>query len=465
MVKTFVFVKEKSRRRVNITRRDHTALNASDRLRLKACSDNLEALLPLFIRVRGHRDLQKAVLEAALSEFTDMLKVIIVDVPVRQPKIVCEPMTFDAMEAHLRRINIDCSERFRFQSFDCLRRILIGFQFPEGIIILKKGYKIKADEMLMISLSRLSFPNRWSDLYERFPGRQRWFLQAAFYWFLDFLVYNWGYLLLNNMEYWLPFLAGSNEAIRIKLQNLNWVAWRQFHDAPTPGDADAFRYAMFLDDTMMAFCRPGGNMTDGPAAPRVPLEVQQAWWTGYKKLHGLKWQSAILANGMDFQLYGPLSVRRNDLTVLAKSKLEEKLEELQENGAVQFKVHGDSAFVDSAVIGTGGGRGMASVRETSEWSFKDVKALWAYIDFSGELKLRQQPVAKIMFACFLLRNTYVSIHASQISEYMVMQPPPFEHWTAQGPRARPIPDNSIFSENYVNSDADDDSTSESGDDD
>ena len=33
---------------------------------------------------------------------------------------------------------------------------------------------------------------------------------------------NWGYLLLNNMEYWKFSLAASCEAIRLKLMNLNW---------------------------------------------------------------------------------------------------------------------------------------------------------------------------------------------------------------------------------------------------
>jgi len=56
---------------------------------------------------------------------------------------------------------------------------------------------------------------------ERFPSRKRWFLRSAFYWFLDFMITNWGYFLLNNMEYWKPSLVASCEAIRLKLMNLN----------------------------------------------------------------------------------------------------------------------------------------------------------------------------------------------------------------------------------------------------
>ena len=38
---------------------------------------------------------------------------------------------------------------------------------------------------------------------------------------------------------------------------------------------DGFRIAMFIDNTMFAFCRPGGNTDEGAAAPRVPPEIQQ----------------------------------------------------------------------------------------------------------------------------------------------------------------------------------------------
>ena len=78
-------------------------------------------------------------------------------------------MNFDAMEKNLLTHNIEVSERFRFQSFNNMRRLIDGFRFPEPFIIIQKGYKSSTEEMLMISLTRLSFPCRWSDIYERFP--------------------------------------------------------------------------------------------------------------------------------------------------------------------------------------------------------------------------------------------------------------------------------------------------------
>lgn len=87
---------------------------------------------------------------------------------------------------------------------------------------------------------------------------------------------------------------------------------------------------------------------------------------------------------------------------------------------------------------------MSSVRETIEWNYKDLKEQWKYCNWKVVLKLRKQPVAKIIFVCLLLRNTHVTMNACQTGEYFMMVPPSLEVWTSQGPRARPIPDDITF---------------------
>lgn len=94
------------------------------------------------------------------------------------------------------------------------------------------------------------------------------------------------------------------------------------------------------------------------------------------------------------------------------------------------------------------GRGMSSVRETVEWSYKDVKGMWKYLDYRHVMKLRQQPVAKIMFVCMLLRNAYVTMNACQTAEYLDILPPTLEQWLSQGLRAHPLPSNCVFSDDY-----------------
>ena len=178
---------------------------------------------------------------------------------------------------------------------------------------------------------------------------------------------------------------------------------------------------------MLAFCRPGGGpVHEGPASERISKEVQQAWWTGYKKLHGMKWQTVDLANGMTFQADGPFSVRHNDNYSLDCSNIEEQLEELQQGEPLQFVALGDSAYSNSDyIVSIEGGRGMSSVRECIEWDYKDMKMQWKYCDYKHCLKLRKQPVGKIFFVCLFLRNAHNTMNGSQTSAYFNMPPPTF----------------------------------------
>ena len=448
-----LIVKCKSRRQLPLGRRDLEALSSLERTKLRALSRGIKNFCSLY-RVAHQRRLKQLLKLAILQQFIEVIKIVVVEIPERPPKVVYLPRTFNSMETIFREKGDECSQQFRFHSFDCLRELKRCFRIPDGFITVGKGYKMFNEEIIMVSLTRLHYPLTWHMVKKDFPGRERWSLQAAFYWFLDFMIHEWSYLLLNNLHYWLPYLAASSEAIRIKLQNLNWISWRQFY--PPAHEPGGFVICGFIDCTIYAFCRPGGVTGDGPAAFRVPQEVQEAWWTGWKKLHGLKWQSIILANGMDLQLYGPLSVRRNDLKALERSLFEENFMNLQQGQPVIFKIFGDSAYEDTDTIATGAVQAMASVRETVEWSYKDSKTLWKYCDYKHCLKIRQQPLGKIIFVSMLLRNAFITLCGSQILEYLDILPPSLENWTSQGPRARPIPQNSCFHPDFVVDDDDDD---------
>ena len=469
----------KSRRSVPLGRRDLEGLNSYHRLQLRTFTRRMDWLCAVLPRLEiNHRAARRIILENMVEQYINILRIIIVDIPQRPPKAVYAPMHFRSMEAHLVTLGIDVSERYRFQSIETLQRFKTAFRFPFGNIRLQHRYKATAEEIILISLERLSFPHRWSDLYERFPGRKRWFMKACFYWFLDYMIFNWGYLILNNVAWWKTKLMDSCNSIREKMANLDHVNWRQELEPPTrilvngQWVTNGCLVALMIDCVMTAFSRPGGVLHEGPASDRVPKEVQEAWWNGWKKLHGMKWQTVLLACGMDFLVYGPLSCRSNDLNALDESLIEDILRQLCNHGIGEylFMMFGDSAYNPSNVMHTSDslpGRGFSSVREIIEWSYKEAKQLWKYCDYRHILKLRGQPVAKIFFVCLLLRNVYVTIHGSQISTYMSMMPPTLEEWTEQGPQARPLPDNNIWSPNFIglNEDYNYDSDNDSDDDD
>ena len=141
------------------------------------------------------------------------------------------------------------------------------------------------------------------------------------------------------------------------------------------------------------------------------------------------------------------------------------MEEYLRSIGLLYKLFGDSAYYACEYMSTNvdlPGRGLSSVRETIEWCYKDIKMLWKYCDYKHVLQMRKQPVAKIMFVCMLLRNAYVTMNASQTSEYFLMMTPTSEDWTSQGQIAKTLPNNCVFSPNYEipESDIDDDSDEE-----
>ena len=61
---------------------------------------------------------------------------------------------------------------FRFRSPEDLQRVYEGLQLPGPIRV--KNYKTTGQEILMVSLVRLSYPHRWEDVERIFVGIQRW---------------------------------------------------------------------------------------------------------------------------------------------------------------------------------------------------------------------------------------------------------------------------------------------------
>ena len=76
------------------------------------------------------------------------------------------------------------------------------------------------------------------------------------------------------------------------------------------------------------------------------------------------------------------------------------------------------------------------------------------MDYELVLKMRKQPVAKIFFVALLLRNAHNTMNGSQTSQYFGLLPPSFEDWVSQGPNARPLPPDSIWSLDYQPGDDD-----------
>ena len=77
--------------------------------------------------------------------------------------------------------------------------------------------------------------------------------------------------------------------------------------------------------------------------------LQQAFYTRYKKAHGLLFQCISAPNGLFIDMYGPAVGRHNDLWLLNRSGIKGILGALFA-GIIHYTCYGDSIYVPGFVI-------------------------------------------------------------------------------------------------------------------
>jgi len=229
---------------------------------------------------------------------------------------------------------------FRFRSKSQLHALCEGFQFPAAMYDSISRHKFSSEEVLLVGLYRMSHTNRYDDgAYREIFGFDFQRVSKCFKLFLLHLCNNWDYLIRDHMDFWIPYIPSYSEAIRTKCENIGCTF-----------DVNSFRIFGFIDNTMNATCRPGGGPArDGPGAPRNDKDIETAFYNGWKKIHGLKWQTADLPCGMIFHAFGPATVRRNDLWMLGESELDDKLRVYMRNFDKNYILYGDSAYAGNGL--------------------------------------------------------------------------------------------------------------------
>jgi hypothetical protein len=227
-------------------------------------------------------------------------------------------------------------EDLRVHTREDLWHLFRGFRFPDQFV--SKGRNVfTGEEVFLFGMYGLSHAGNYSqyDVQELFGYHNAGIASKSFHCFLSFMVNNWGYLLTNNVDFWLPHLKDCATAISRKCLELGCYFPEEY-----------FNIFAFIDNTMNSTCRPGGGpATDGTNADRNDPLIQRAWYNGWKKLHGMKWQTVDLPNGMNFHAWGPFSVRHPDLFSVRHSTTNEIIAGMQEGREMQYRIYGDSACI------------------------------------------------------------------------------------------------------------------------
>ena len=287
---------------------------------------------------------------------------------------------------------------------DDLPRLVNGLGIPD-VLICPDRTKTTAMEALLITLRRLTYPNRLCDLEPIF-GRPSCALSQIFNSTLDIIHENCGHLLQSFDQDWL--VNGYEHfarAIQLKGAPLNNV-WG------------------FIDGTVRPICRP--------------VEGQRSCYNGHKRVHALKYQSIVCPNGLIANMYGPVEGRRHDSGLLRISQVANNLQQIQIDDEVGC-IYGDPAYPhrnyiqvpfkppgddDEQEFNTR----MSAVIICVEWVFGKIVENFAFVDFKENQKLCLQSIGKMYLVAALLTNCHTCLYGSETSDFFDLPPPTLEEY-------------------------------------
>jgi hypothetical protein len=205
----------------------------------------------------------------------------------------------------------ECEGMFRFP-FKHLRRLFDTFLLPE-MCVLENGSVYYAEEVFLLSLFRMSFPTRLVTIARTEFGRENTQVGRAFKFFINHMYGHFADLLFNNLPWWSTYFDLFAAAFQRKMEHYG------LHFPP--GTINTI--ALILDDVCRRSCRPGS----GPSRflGRPDQRIQQAFYSGWLKAHGLKYQTLETPIGCACDMYGPDTMRHNDLGTLDESNMNDRL--------------------------------------------------------------------------------------------------------------------------------------------
>lgn len=309
------------------------------------------------------------------------------------------------------RFSLDaCSEAdaihdFRFRKSH-IRRLCHALRLPDTMAS-RNRTQWSGEEGLCILLRRLAYPCRLKEMM-KWTGRGQSELSIIINDTLDFIYAKWSGHLLNLDQPWL-----TNECLESLCEAVAGKA---------PVTKPLFIWG-FIDGTPRPVCRP--------------KIAQRLFYSGHKRVHCLKFQSIMCANGIMAHMFGPIEGSRHDAAMLRESGLLEQLGNQMRRSATEvYAVYGDPAYplqphlmrpyTNPTPLQQDFNRQCSSVRQSVEWGFGNILRLWAFLDFKKSQKILLCPVAKYFAVATLLTNCYTCLYGCETMAFFGTKAPSLE---------------------------------------
>lgn len=301
----------------------------------------------------------------------DMREILFVDIPAA-PAIVYLHRTIESFS------EAECFRRFRIRKPD-LSRILRLLEIPNQ---LKSENRIvyNGQELFLFTLNRFTHCGCIADMISIY-GREITIWYVGFHLMISFLMETWSFLLTDNLEFWKPYLVPMSKKIE----------WKYLQCGGVMPPNTIFRVCAFIDCTYIYSCRPGGGPRfPGVGSARNDNLIQFTFYNGYKKGHGLKYQTVELPNGMACHVYGPKPLRKSDVEILQQSNIHNKWQELHADvPADDWKVlYGDGIYPIHQFI-LSGVPDFQKIRIANELVYGTTAIMFPFLKWRGHLHLRK----------------------------------------------------------------------------
>lgn len=336
----------------------------------------------------------------------------------------------------------ECRTLYRVNKAELIRLHNGLFQHlpPNSIIRMRNGCQFESEEILLFSLRRLKSHETLDTCARSDFGRDYSQWSRAFRWFVHYIKTTFEDKLgAPSVDYFWNRFPLYAEAIRTYVNTHRGDAHFARGDFPIFG---------FIDCKNNAIARPGGGPARaGVNAPRNNPLIQQAFYNGWLRYHGIKNESVDLPDGLSMFVYGPSSSRQNDITVLHRSGINALLMNVHHRNGWNanrrgYCMYGDSIYpylehLKSKIPGAltlcqrSTNLALNAARESIEWHYGEVNQLFPFSTYKCRMQLRKMPVGDITWVCFFLRNCLVCLGGgNKTSKTFNCFPPSFENYVS-----------------------------------
>jgi hypothetical protein len=352
-------------------RRRHLSLTSNDQVVARRLKLIISVLL---VRLKTDEALTKD----ERQHLENLLRIIIVSY---LHQVTYEDEEHDKTPSRERTIssfsNSECNTLFRFHKED-LVNLVDWLKFPKKCV--SNGIVMPGEEILLRCLYELSSGETKHKVAINIFGRDGSAQSRAFTYFINHIIVNFENLLSDNLEWWFRngFAKESAEAFEHKM-------------GMTSGDNTIVGF--LIDCNCLESTRVGGGPAeDGANSARWNAFIQRAFYNGWKSINGLKHQTVDVAHGFCVDIFGPTSLRRNDMRLFSDSNINDRIAALQLDELMQMVMFGDSAYLklshtrsyikDGNEADKRWNRHARRVRVSIEWNYGATASLFPYLQVS-----------------------------------------------------------------------------------